>query len=280
MRPSDAIFSKLKNIFAVAAADGLITKEDKKIFTEFVHELGLSNGSSNQSYIFSNLAGNAIIHEGQDTIIEDFDYQTYRLYIPENKEEKSDILRGMLWMMFSGTEITRPAYEVCQRYSYEADLSQDEFIEIFDEISNGEFSTMEDLKNLEKDIWMDKDLNHLRLLDQACIKDDLGKLVEAIELLNVIIHENKDEEVLKLSFNNRAFYKYRMKQYPTALSDVAKALEIDPQYALAIHTKAEILFDIEEYDAALSCMEEVMYLEPDNQAARDFWEKILEKMGR
>lgn len=81
----------------------------------------------------------------------------------------------------------------------------------------------------------------------------------ALELCNGVIADNPDISIL---YEKRAAVKWGMRKYVEALADIDKAISITPGHASFYKTKADILDEMNQKDAALNAIAYAIGLDP------------------
>jgi tetratricopeptide (TPR) repeat protein len=70
-----------------------------------------------------------------------------------------------------------------------------------------------------------------------------------------------------LAWNNKGNTLFRLGRYNEALACIDKAIEIDPNYSNAYSGKGAIFFRLDKYDEAMDCYNKAIELDPNNALA-------------
>ena len=66
-----------------------------------------------------------------------------------------------------------------------------------------------------------------------------------------------------LAYMNRGIAKAQLKQYSAAIADYDKAIELDPNFALAYHNRGVAKYNLAQYNAAIADYDKAIELEPN-----------------
>ncbi|MDN3693854.1 tetratricopeptide repeat protein [Chryseobacterium tructae] len=136
---------------------------------------------------------------------------------------------------------------------------------------------MQDKKDLAK-----ADLNHILTFEPdnlfaktglANLKKNNGELEDALKDYNKLIAE-KPESLL---YNGRADVYLRMKKNKEALTDVTKAISIDPKFAQSYVTKALILFNTAKPKEACENLDKAVGLGYEKAILAEYYAKCIKK---
>jgi tetratricopeptide (TPR) repeat protein len=99
------------------------------------------------------------------------------------------------------------------------------------------------------------------LLETYYEKIDDGSVEEALALINQVIEMDPN---LASAFAERGFLYYSYLDDPdAALSDLARAIELDPELDWAYHQRAKLYVDLEDMDAAMADLEQAISINPN-----------------
>jgi len=107
----------------------------------------------------------------------------------------------------------------------------------------------------------------------ANLKKNNGDLNGALQDYNQLISE-KPESLL---YNGRADVYYKMKKPKEALSDIAKAISIDPKFAQSYVTKAQVLFDTAKPKEACENLDKAVSLGYEKAVLAEYYAKCVKK---
>ncbi|MET3037112.1 tetratricopeptide repeat protein [Chryseobacterium sp. NRRL B-14859] len=107
----------------------------------------------------------------------------------------------------------------------------------------------------------------------ANLKKNSGDLNGALKDYNTLIAE-KPESLL---YNGRADVYFKMKKYKEALTDVNKAVSIDPKFAQSYVTKALILFDTAKPKEACENLDKAVSLGYEKAILADYYTRCVKK---
>jgi Flp pilus assembly protein TadD len=102
-----------------------------------------------------------------------------------------------------------------------------------------------------------------------------GKLPQAAQAYQRALDRDPQNPAI---LNNLGYVLYLQKNFPRAVEQYQKALDSNPRFKEAHANLALALYQQERYKEALAEIDMVLKLDPHYQAARDFREKILNKM--
>jgi len=125
--------------------------------------------------------------------------------------------------------------------------------------------------NIQKsrDLAESKQLAQLELaysyLTQGVSLLQAGRLDEAMRLYG---HVLQFYPRCALAYHGRATIHYSRGDYPKAVAELTRAIEIDPEYVQGRYSLAVVYIKMERYDEAKTQLEEALRIEPEFEAAR------------
>lgn len=99
-------------------------------------------------------------------------------------------------------------------------------------------------------------------LERARLLANMGRNVEAIEILDQLREKNQDNPAI---LGIRAAVHLETKEYEKALKDIDAALRLAPRQMASRVLKAQILISMERFDEATALIEEICKDEPENE---------------
>ncbi|UCC57768.1 MAG: tetratricopeptide repeat protein [Candidatus Bathyarchaeum sp.] len=123
----------------------------------------------------------------------------------------------------------------------------------------------EAMKYLDQALEIEPD-NVQALLEKGLSLQNLKSEKEALECYDQVISLKPEDSVLAIAWANKSLILMRQQKHEAALEAVAKALELDPNYVLALNIKAALLFDyFNKVEEAYECFQHASEIEPENK---------------
>ena len=83
-----------------------------------------------------------------------------------------------------------------------------------------------------------------------------------------------------MAYTNRGVAYNDLKQYERAISDYNKAIELNPNFALAYNNRGWAYYCLKKYQQALKDFDKAIELNPNNTQAKNNRAACLKAMGR
>lgn len=189
-------------------------------------------------------------------------FKTTSRYIQAYFAEELKAVPENTFLSFLKSKTKEGFKTIAQRYhknSFSAEYTQNELDPQWEKHHNravGLKSILEyELAHREYDKALSIELNYNSYFNKGELFASMGNKTDALNYYNKSIVLNPN---YALAYNNRAFLYYTEKKYNLALADIDIAIQLEADYDLALATKAEILFALDNKEAFYDYFEQAV----------------------